>query len=99
MVDRDAAGGRLSPLVVERDVRGRLPAPLGGSYGRDPERLRVVSFPLEIIDPEPTDAELVLAAWIAADYPGACLPQQVAKCEGCRCRHEAREMLAKRKIN
>lgn len=59
----------------------------------------MTSFPLVIRDPAPEPAELVLAASIAADYPGVCRPDQVARCVGCRCRHEAREMLARRSLN
>lgn len=58
-----------------------------------------MTFPLVIRDPKPTPAELVLAASIAADYPGVCRPKMVAHCVGCRCRHEAREMLAERSLN
>lgn len=59
----------------------------------------MVSFPLVIRNPKPTAAELVLAATIAAQYPGVCRPDQVARCVRCRCRHEAREMLEERSVN
>lgn len=58
----------------------------------------MVTFPLEIKDPPPTPAELVLAASIAAAYPKVCCPEAVMDCIGCRCRHEAREMLAGRSL-
>ena len=56
-----------------------------------------MTFRLEIIDPTPEPAELMLATSIAATYR-YCDPGKVAQCDGCRCRYEAREMLSERTV-